>query len=389
MSILPFIGPQLEALILKMGEGNDYIAHSLLMQSLTHRTLTLKTLRLISPGPAHHISYPFAALISSSPNLTLLSIPPFSLTEEVVAAAGQLPLLKTLAFSAWWASDENYHESGMCFKFIPESFPQLRALSFGSLPNRMAEILQSTDHLRRLSAVVLDCPAYNSPQEIENVFAVLGSGAQQLERVMMACSPVPQLAGSSSNDSLSVDSIRPLFSCTQLKRFGLFAPHFAPPKDDDIVEMGKNWPGMWFLSLCPSPLLKRDVGVSFSILSSFAKSFPNLQELRLFFGQEVPEFDGDLYPAYRFTKLGTLKIGWPRIPKDKTRDIGFLLASLCQNPPLILPEEGVGNRGHRLSPQENEDLIAKCSDIKSNMDLAFRIKGSFDRKFNRAGPAVE
>lgn len=388
MSIIPFVGPRLETLILKMDEGIDNVAQSLLMQSLTNRMPTLNALQLTSFGPAHHISHPFATLISSSPNLTQILIPPFFLTKEIVAATAQLPRLKTLGWSEWWTNTRNYHESGMSFEFLPESFPQLSTLRFGSLPNRMAEILQSMDHVGRLSAVALDCPAYTSPQEIENVFATLGSCARQLERVLMVCSPVPQLRGSSSNDSLSVDNIRPLFSCTQLKRLTLYAPHLVPPKDEDVVEMGKNWPTMCKLVLCPSPVVKRDSGVDFNILSSFAKSLPNLQDLRLFFGQEVPEFDGDLYPAHRFTKLETLGFGLSRIPKGKTRDIGFLLASVCQHPPVIQSGEGVGYRGDRISSREHEDLMARCTDIRSDMNLAFRIKSSFARKSDGGGPGV-
>ncbi|KAG8900481.1 hypothetical protein FRC01_010121, partial [Tulasnella sp. 417] len=105
--------------------------------------------------------------------------------------------------------------------------------------------------------------------------------------------------------------------------------------DEDVAEMGNNWPAMSDLTLCHAPHVKRDLGVDFSILSSFAKSFPNLQELRLFFGKEVLPFDGDLYPDHRFRMLKTLGVGLSPIPRSGTRDIGFLLASLCQSPPSV------------------------------------------------------
>ncbi|KAG8937723.1 hypothetical protein FRC00_001623 [Tulasnella sp. 408] len=389
MSILPFIGPQLEQLFLEMDEGIDDVAQSLLLQNLARRVSTLKFLRLISSGLAHHISTSLATLISSWPNLTRLELPPFFLTQEVVAATAQLPLLTWFTHSKWTKGAENYHESGTCFEFTPESFPQLSVLSFASLPIQMAGILQSTNHVGRLRLVVLDCPAYNSPQEIGNVFAALGSGAQGLDSVFLVCNPVPQLAASASKNSLSIDTIRPLFSCTRLGLFQLHAPHLSPLKDEDVFEMGKSWPAMCYLTLCPAPIVKQHSGVDFSILSSFARSFPNLRELRLFFGQEVPEFDGDLYPAYRFTKLETLGVGLSRIPKGKTRDIGFLLASLCQHPPLIEYGTNGAYRGDGISPRENADLMSVCPGIRSNMNLAFRIKSSFARNFDTAGSAAE
>ncbi|KAG9032243.1 hypothetical protein FS837_002777 [Tulasnella sp. UAMH 9824] len=389
MSILPFIGPQLENLFLEMDEGIDNVAKSLLFQNLAQRVSTLKFLRLISSGFAHPISASLATLISSLPRLTHLELPPFFLTQEVVAAAAQLPLLTWFSHSKWTKDAESYHESGIYFEFMPESFYQLSVLSFASLPIRMAGILQSTDHVGRLRLVVLDCPAYNSPQEIENIFAALGSGAHRLETAYVVCGPVPQLAVSASKDSLTFDTIRPLFSCTQLQQFHLYAPHLTPPKDHDVVEMGKSWPAMWSLILCPTPLVKRHLGVDFNILPLFAKSFPNLQKLELFFGKGVPEFDGDLYPAYRFKKLGTLGLGFSRIPKGKTRDIGFLLASVCQHPPLIEYGAIEGYRGDAIPSRENADMVSACSEIKSSVDLAFRIKSSFARNFDTAGSAAE
>lgn len=277
----------------------------------------------------------------------------------------------------------------MCFEFMPGSFPQLGTLAFAAPSSRMAEILQSTDHVGRLRGVFLDCPAYNSPQEIESVCAALGSGARQLEIVQLVCCPVPQLMISSSKDSLSVDTIRPLFSCTQLEQFHFHAPHLTPLKDDDVIEMGRSWPEMWSLVLCPDPFVNRDLGTGFSILPLFAKTFPYLQELRLFLGKEVPEFDGDLYPACRFTELETLVVGLDRVPKGTTRDIGFLLASLCQYPPSIEPDVTAVSLGDGISQQENAYLMAAFSDIRSNMDLAFRIKDSFARNFDTAGSAAE
>lgn len=376
MSIIPFIGPKLENLFLTIDRGIDHLDQSLLMQSLKHRMSALKFLQLDSLGFAHPISTSLSALISSLPNLTYLKLPPFYLTRDVVTAVAQLRHLTRLSYSKWTNTAETYHESGMCFEFMPGSFPRLDRLSVASLSNRMAEILQSKEHLRRLRTVFLDCPAYNSAQEIENAFATLGSGAQHLEDVQLVCCPIPQLAVSSSDESLSVDTIRPLFSCTQLRRFSLLAPHLAPLKDKDVVDMGKSWPEMCYLILCPTPLVKRDLGTDFSILSSFAKSFPDLWELRLFFGNDIPEFDGDLYPVDQFEELETLGVGFSAVPSGGAQEIGFFLASLCRFPPLIEYGSTECHRGDGIPEEQRGELLAGWDDVGSARDLAFRIKRS-------------
>lgn len=234
----------------------------------------------------------------------------------------------------------------------------------------------------------MDCPAYNSPQEIENVFAALGSCAPHLDRVRLVCCPVPLLAISSSNASLSVDNIRPLFSCALLKEFHLWAPHSVPLKDDDVVEMGNSWPAMCSLVICPTPVVRRDLGASFSILPSFAKNFPNLRELGLFFCKGAPEFDGDLHPEYQFTKLETLAVGLSPVRRGEAQDIGFLLASLCQRSPVIEPGTTGNHRGDGITEEEMADLVASCSEVRFQMNLAFRIKNSAARRIRIAGSAA-
>lgn len=383
-SIHPFIGPQLKILHLIMDQI-DGPEQSLLLQSLLHRIPTLTKLWIASFALVRHMNTNLASFIISLPKLVYLYLPGFSLTKEVVAAAAKLPELQVLDHTEWIQPEETYEESGTCFEFTPGSFPKLVTLSFGSLPARMAEILQATDHVGRLRTINLDCPAYFSTQEIKTVFANLAAGARDLNDVQLLCCPVRQLKGSSSNESLSIDTIRPLFSCTGITRFHLLAPHFEPLKDGDVVEMGASWPRIGSLTLCPSPLVKREMGTRFDILPIFAKSFPNLRELRLFFGKEVAEFDGDLYPAHQFMMLQILGVGLSPAPKGHAHDTGFLLASLCQKPPSIEFGVIVSHRGGSITEQQKADMEAGYSEVRSIMNLAFRVKASVTRKFDTVG----
>lgn len=378
-SIIPFIGPKLESLVLEMDESIESLEQSLLLQSLAHRMPALKFLRLASSSFAHNMSTSLAAIISTSPQLTHVELPPFCLTQEVVAAAARLPLLTILSHSKWTKTAETYHQSGMSFEFTPASFPKLEVISFASFPARMSEVLQSTDHVGRLREVFLECPAYNSPQEIKNIFAALGSSAKHLNELELVCCPIPPLADlEPSMDSLSIDTIGPLFSCTQLERFHLFAPHMVPLKVEDVVEMGKCWPEMRSLILCPTPLVNRDRGVDFGILPTFAASFPDLEGLELYFGKEVPEFGGDLHPANQFKDLVVLGVGFSNVPRRKAQDIGFLLASLCSSPPSIEWEPPRYHRGDDIPEEQKAESVAGWEDVKFAMDLAFRIK-NFER----------
>ncbi|KAG8945182.1 hypothetical protein FRC04_001161 [Tulasnella sp. 424] len=383
MNIIPFIGPQLENLDLEMEEGINNPEQAQLVQSLTRRTPNLRSLGLTSFNKVQHIGTPLTALISSSPKLVRLKLPTFFLTKEVVAAAANLPFLRKLLYSAWPEAQNIYQESGMCFEFTPESFPQLETLAFAALPTRMAEVLDATDHVGRLRWVYLDCPAYYSSQDIETVFAKLAAGGKCLHTVQLMCCAVRPLAGSSSHDSLSIDTIRPLFSCTRLGTFLLWAPHFVPLDEEDVVEMGKNWPLMHSLTLCPTPISKKDQGTGFNILAAFAKSLPHLRILRLFFNKEIPIFDGDLYPVSQFTRLERLRVGWSPVPKGKAQEIGFLLASLCQRPPLIDHGTTENDRGNDITEEQKTTLAAGWFDVKAAVNLAFRVKSSFTCKYGR------
>ncbi|KAG8945183.1 hypothetical protein FRC04_001162 [Tulasnella sp. 424] len=384
MSIIPFIGPKLETLHLAMEEGISNPERLQLVQSLARRTPDLRSLSLHSLTKIEQMDTPLAVLISSSPKLAHITLPAFFLTKEVVAAAARLPFLTQLRHSGWAMAENVYQESGMCFEFTPESFPLLDTLAFAALPTRMAKVFDATDHVARLRSVYLDCPAFYSSQEIETVFAKLAAGAKRLQDIQLVCCPILQLASSSSNDSLSIDTIRPLFSCTQLGSLQLWAPHFVPLNEEDAVEMGKNWPLMHSLSLCPAPLVKRDQGAGFHILTAFAKSLPHLRILRLFFNKEIPIFDGDLYPVSRFRTLEKIGVGLSPVPKGKAQEIGFLLASLCEHLPLIDGGVSGNHRGAKITGEYGTNLAAEWFEVKSAMNLAFRVKSSISRKYGRA-----
>ncbi|KAG8909988.1 hypothetical protein FRC01_006612 [Tulasnella sp. 417] len=375
-SILPFIGPQLEHVTLVMERGINENEQRLLMRSLGNFVPNLRSLRLTSLTPTSDWTGFLAQSIYSWPKLVHLELPPFFLTPAVVAATASLPLLTKLNSSGWRSSYETYSTGGMNFKFTPGSFPKLDSLSFAALPNKMLQVLRSTDHVRQLQTICLDCPTFSGPWEIERVFTQLADVAQRLVDLQLVCSPVRQYRTSSSNDSLLIQTIRPLFSCTRLRRFHLVAPRFEPLTDADIVEMGKSWPAMRCLTLSPAPVADHPSGTPFSTLPAFAKNLPNLQKLRLLFDTETSEFDGNLYPTHRFKKLEVLGVGFSSVPRGKAQEIGFLLASLCQTAPAI--EVGITkyHRGDDIPEPRRSELLVEWLEVGSAMDLAFRTKKS-------------
>lgn len=388
-SILPFIGPQLEKLALVMDRGIDEDEQILLMQSLRNLVPNLRSLRLASFVTAERTSTSLAALISSCPKLLHLELPAGFLTRRVVGTTARLPLLTKLNYSDWRNTCETYHQSGMYFEFTPGSFPQLDTLSFAALPNRMTKVLRSTDHIGRLQVICLDCPAFASSNQIEQVLAQLAAGAQRLVDLQLVCSPIDQLKNPHGDPSLSTEHIVPLFSCTRLERLHLVAPHFAPLTDEDVVDMGRSWPAMRSLTLCPAPLKDQHLGTGFNILSAFAENLPNLRKLGLFLGPGVSEFDGNLYPTHRFRCLETLGVGFSIVPRGKAQEVGFLLASLCQNALAI--EVGITkyHRGEDIPVQQKSDLQAGWSEVNSAMNLAFRTKRSSARRLSTMEPYAE
>ncbi|KAG8937724.1 hypothetical protein FRC00_001624 [Tulasnella sp. 408] len=388
-SITPLIGPRLEHLALFMETEIGEKEQQLLMRSIPNLAPNLRSLRLASFVTTSSMTRHLSWLISSLPKLRHLELPAFFLPGEVVAAAAGLPLLRKLDYSGWRNTSETYNQDGMCFEFTPASFPELETLSFASLPDRMFQVLRSTVHVSRLQAIRLDCPTFSSPKDIKKVFTQLAAVAQCLVDLQLVCSPVRQLDRRYYNTpSLSTETIRPLFSCTRLKRFHLVAPHFAPLTDGNIVEMGRSWPAMRSLSLSPAPS-DGGAGTRYNMLSAFAKNLPDLQKLRLYFGGEIPEFDGELYPIHKFTKLETLGVGVSPVPRGKAQEIGFLLASLCQNGPTI--EVGITkyHRGDDISEEHKSNLMAGWSEVNSAMNLAFRTKRSFARRMHRTEPDAE
>ncbi|KAG8910399.1 hypothetical protein FRC01_006351, partial [Tulasnella sp. 417] len=149
-SIFPFLGPRLEHLALVMERGVQETEQILLIQSLVNFVPNLRSLRLISSIITHNMTSSLASFISSWPKLLHLELPAFFLTQEIVAATAQLPLLTKLSCSDWRNTSKTYNGSGMRFKFTPGSFTQLDTLCFAALAHEMVNVLRSADHLKEV-----------------------------------------------------------------------------------------------------------------------------------------------------------------------------------------------------------------------------------------------
>ncbi|KAG8994779.1 hypothetical protein FRB90_000345 [Tulasnella sp. 427] len=279
-AVIPFLGPQLEKLCLNTYPWMDTTAHEQvqLFQSLTGHIQSLRSLEIASLSPVR-CPKTLATLIGSCPNLRLLDLPPYYLTKEVVAAAARLPHLEILYCDVSPGTERNYTGLGMEFEFTANSFPQLKKASFAAFPLRMAEIFQAPAHIANLEAVDLNCPLDGSTEEIKTIFANLAAGAPMLQDIRLVCTPIRQLQATSGFESLSIDTISPLFSCTYLTDFILLAPCFRPLTAEDLIQMGKSWPRISSLGICPTPLVDDYPGTDINLLSAFAQSFPLLNEL--------------------------------------------------------------------------------------------------------------
>lgn len=121
--------------------------------------------------------------------------------------------------------------------------------------------------------------------------------------------------------------------------------------------MGRAWPQMRTLDLCPDPLhdVERGTRTELSILDAFAQAFANLDELAVYIDSvSRPSQQQCLAP---FPRLTTLHLGTSLadavidFPRDVARYVGLIL------PTNVVIQSG-RTRAHRRAVRETKSAIA-------------------------------
>lgn len=336
LSMIPFLSGELKQLHLHMPTPTPSTANEV-FKALAHRTPALVSFHLEATVRGLSVDTSIARWLRTTANLEAVSLPPHYLTPALVRVLGSLPKLREIEQSEYTYLS-NSTRVLQCLP--PGTFPKLVDISFSaSLSEAQGFLLASQEVGYRLSRIVLHASGRLDSERILKFARLVTEICPALTGLGLNFSAVPR-SGEQSLAPLTMALFESLYPCTQLQTLEIGHPLPFTFQEEDVEQMARAWPQMACFDVCPDPdysfPLTSQLGSSISILSVFAKAMPELEVLSLHVNEQgAPPFTGNLYPRYQFQRLTALRFGLSLLPGGSSRQVGFYIASICKERPVI------------------------------------------------------
>ncbi|KAG8925656.1 hypothetical protein FRC00_003785 [Tulasnella sp. 408] len=374
LSILPFLSSELKELYLEMSTQTIPTANEV-FKAINNRTPSLVTFSLQARIRGINVDTSLAGWLQTALNIEEVSLPPYYLTPVLIRTLGSLPRLKSIKQSLYFIHSTPSSEELQALP--PGSFPKLTRICFNATPSGAERFLFTSQEIgSRLDSIVFF--AYGS-LDTEDIlrFAQL---------VAQSCPVITELSlnlftttdsGEQSVSPLPMALLESLYPCTRLRCLEIGHPFPFTFQEEDVERMGRAWPQMLTLDLCPDPdfafPLAGHRGSSLSILSVFAKALPGLEVLSFYSNiREAPRFAGNLWPPHQFHNLTEVDFGLSSVPGGSLRQVGFYIASLCKKRPAVSYGESDWHTGHL--PNNWDQTATAWEEVDDTVDFAMDVK---------------
>lgn len=383
-AMLPFLSPRVKSLEVALTGDSQSVNH--FFQALAGHVPNLKSFTLKTPTRAMDIEEPLRRLIGTWKKLETLVVPSYYLRPSILETVASLPNLKTLEQD--YTHHPPYDAAAMLQKLpLPKNaFPELRTFMFNSNPASAQLFAQEySDLFFRLTSIHINSPNGVNNEEVSDFVSHLGSQCTHLTSISLnlapGLGPHPQQAS-----PLPFEVLESLFPCRRLMTLEIGHSHPLTMNETNVERMAQAWPKLESFWVCPEPDLSlptsRDLGTSLSILPTFARHFPTIKDLGFFFANDQNfSFSGDLYPEFEFQKLKILCVGVSSMPGGRSRDVGFLIASLCRVEPVVDIGVSVWYRG--VACPEWEGYARQWDEAHDFLKFAMRTKIASRAKTSR------
>ena len=249
-----------------------------------------------SRTPMRDIQAQVLTLVEKLPQLRSLVLPIYYITSATMTELAKKKGLQSIEFAHPTEGGTGERADVVNFApVLPEgSFPNLRTLSFSAHLQHAVEVLSTRAIFANLSRLYLQVLAIDNPPILHQFFTVVSERFPYLIEVHVDFLLGPQspvVAPPPANARPSVNTLRPLLSCSRMRVFELRWDYELNISQRDVEEIAQCWPYLEVLVLNCDPIPERPPPILSALaLVPFARHCPHLLELSMY-------IDGDMVPA--------------------------------------------------------------------------------------------
>ncbi|KAG8965349.1 hypothetical protein FRC03_000649, partial [Tulasnella sp. 419] len=329
-ALLSILSPNIRELKLTFNGGNEV---GTFLEELKGRTRHITTLSIVlkqyAPSHFNAFSGTLASIITSSPNLTIIALPQFALTQVVIAALGSLHYLKRLLFSDEGTYTTQGDASGCTYPFSANTFRALEELAYNHWLENATFMIQTQRPPQTLTRLFISTQTWiTTKAAFDRFLSVLAFNIPRLESLRL------NLWGNTWAASEALD----LSNLTLLGRLRLKClqiGHSIPIglNVSQLTWMAATWPSLEELWLTPDPVVANIAhppqGSDISLLYLAAKHLPSLRGLGLYVNANslIGHVDS------RFKRLEVLDLGTSTILGQTSEEVAAYLVD-------VMPDSG-------------------------------------------------
>lgn len=329
-NITPFLSPSIVALTFHVTLSNNVLKAegeaARLWDTLEILAPNLKTLAFSVTSPQEaQWDQGFCRWLQTCEQLECITFPRYW-RGGVVDVLASLPRLRSVDVDGDYVWTGRSGSATFLSRWSQEPiiFSAIKNASIDASPLELVAVLRNSTHIGVLTSLSLGIDA---PDEEDLP-----------ETLLMIAQAFPSLTEFTSLlrvqilwDQITMETLRPLFSCSLLTRFTMKLPRTIRLSGDDVRDMGAAWPRLATLKVQEAGYNDfDDIATPLATLTTFAEAFPNLKHLALTFDTNFDMPSPHIPPpAIEFKALKVLSVRASYKPSHAL-DAGFFLASLCR-----------------------------------------------------------
>ncbi|KAH7886716.1 hypothetical protein F5I97DRAFT_2017911 [Phlebopus sp. FC_14] len=303
---------------------------STLFKDISARVPSIHSLNLDISRYDSALETDIRTLLQNLPALRKLTLPEFFLTPPIVEELSRMKHIGVIGLEHTICNEDRIPVTSFHPILAEGAFPALSELALVAHLADVDEFFHSSSAPINIKSLYITTYDHHMPSQIHAFLVTLSQRCQLLSQLFIKLLHKDDTITFDAEQQLSYDTIKPLLSLPNLKKFELI--HKYPLKIflDEVDELARQWPSLESLKLNAEPLFLDPglIKLDLRALLPFARHCPSLKRLGLYVnatGEEVPITQiSEIRP---FTSLEVLSVG-TSLAQGQEAVAGFL-SLLC------------------------------------------------------------
>lgn len=284
-----FMHSNVKRVILHLPDRLRDVSPAPFFQDITTRMPNITQLDLRMDIPMHSIEADAIGLFLGLPKLTNITLPRYHFTTKVAEELSRLENLGIVEYQYYASQGRGDPIDTVIFNpsLSEGAFPSLWDLSMTANFVDVTRFINKPFAPKSITMLYIGSQTLETPADIFSLLSAIAANFQLLKSLGLVSTINPSiiptdLAQPPKADGIGIDTLKPLFQCSDLHALELIHQYPLDLQQEDMELIATKWPLLETLLLNNEPVYSNQSNLTLRALLPFARHCPKLRELGLF-----------------------------------------------------------------------------------------------------------